>query len=181
MKKFSKISDYEVPVPREEKVDEATGRREELRHRLLKMMDDLLSVRSYGSARPEIMIPTRIAGKEMLAEALVDLIESGGNKDVVRALEALKSTNKDWRSIDQKIEELSGTRNLKLERRIMEMVDKWGDDEALLAEVAGAHGANMDRDAVEEAVRCVGLMIPMQSDDRTRERLAVVRSSLQRI
>jgi len=180
MKKFSRMSNYEVPnLPREEKVDEAASKREELRHRVIKLMDDLLSIRSYGSARPEIMIPTRIAGKEMLAEAIVDLVESGGKMEAVKALEALKTTNRDWMSIDEKIAEMSQSRNLKMERKIMGIVDRWGDDDALLSEMVRSHGSNLTRDGIGEAIRCVEIMIEAQADDSVRSKLEVVRSAYQ--
>jgi hypothetical protein len=180
MKKFSRISNYEVPnPPKEEKVDEAASKRMELRTRVLKLMDDLLSVRSYGSARPEIMIPTHIAGKEMLAEALVDLMESGGRDETVKVLEGLKTTVKDWRSIDDKIAEISQSRNLVMERKINGIVERWGDDEALLSERVRTHGSNLTSDGIQEAIRCVNALIANDPDGMNRKKLEVVRSAYQ--
>jgi hypothetical protein len=53
----------------------------EFKNMVMKLMDDILSIRSYGSARPEIMIPTQIVGKEMFVEALSDLISKKSKKE----------------------------------------------------------------------------------------------------
>lgn len=180
MRKFSKISNYPVPERPERKVDESRGRRDELRHRILRLIDQTLSVRSYGSARPEIMIPTRIAGKELLAEALVDMLETDGKKEAAKALESMKATMGDWVVLDEKIEELGRSRDLKTERKIMGMVERWGDDADLLAQKATRQASRSGREKISEALACLDGMIPYQQDEQIRERLEAIRSAYMR-
>lgn len=136
MKKFTNMSgakvgkEPELPKMTNEEVEEI-----EFKNMVMKLMDDILSIRSYGSARPEIMIPTRIVGKEMFVEALSELISQKSKKEVIKALESLKSDNKDWVSIENKISSLDQTgRDLKEERKILSIIEKWGSDEETLRE-----------------------------------------------
>lgn len=131
MRKFSKISDSPVPdVPqRPAESPQDSG----FRDKVMRLLDECLSIRSYGSARPEVMMTTRIVGKEMFVEALADLIDGDEKDKAIRALESLKSEVRDWKAIDEKIEELATGRDRDMERTIADLVDKWGEDDETLA------------------------------------------------
>lgn len=133
MKKFTTVSGTTVGQEKEVKIDEKQQKSLEFKHKVMKLMDDFLTIRAYGSARPEIMMETRIVGKEMFVVALQDLLTSEENKDVIRILESIKENSRDWKAIDDKIAELeSMKRNLKLESQISSLIDKWGDDKDTL-------------------------------------------------
>jgi|694.fasta_scaffold61579_4 hypothetical protein len=109
MDKFSRISNTKVnDLPKLIKSKEEMEL-EQLKFDLLKLMDSCLTIRSYGSARRNILQDTvKIAGKEMFIEALIDFMSNESLKEQIEVLESLKSNNKDWRSIDEKIQELNG-------------------------------------------------------------------------
>lgn len=96
MKKFTNISGSTVGIePNPVEVSNEELKISHFKSEVLKLMNDFLSIRSYGSARPEIMIPTRIVGQEMFIEALTDLLAKKSNKQVIKTLESLKSRSND--------------------------------------------------------------------------------------
>ena len=133
-KKFTNISGATVGT--ESKPVETSNEKLELsnfKSEVLKLMSDFLSIRSYGSARPEIMITTRIVGQEMFIEALTDLLSQKSNKEVIKTLESLKSKSNDWKSIDDKIEDIKlSVRDIKEEKKIYNVLEKYGSDEGNL-------------------------------------------------
>jgi hypothetical protein len=108
MDKFSKISGTKVnDLPKLIKSPEEMEV-EQLKYGILKLMDNCLTIRAYGSARRNILEDTvKIAGKEMFIEALIDFMNDKSLKEQILVLESLKSKSKDWQSIDQKISEVS--------------------------------------------------------------------------
>ena len=108
MNKFSRISNTKVgDIPKLIKSPEEM-QIEELKFNLMKLMDNCLTIRSYGTPRRNVLQDTvKIAGKEMFIEALIDFMSNESLKEQISVLESLKSNNKDWRSIDEKINELN--------------------------------------------------------------------------
>jgi len=131
MKKFTNISGSKVgQEPSPIKVSNEELESNNFKFAVMKLMDDFLSIRSYGVARPEIMIPTQIVGKEIFVEALADLISQGSNKDQIKALESLKLSNSDWKSIEEKIDSIRNSKiDIKEARKINEILEKYGSDE----------------------------------------------------
>jgi len=117
MKKFSNITGQKIA--QEPKVESKQLNEEELfKSKLIDLMDNILSVRTYGPVdRYERAGLIKIAGKEMLVEAILDLLTEKSNKEQVRLLESLKSEIKDWKVIDDKIENIFLTRIPKLSNR----------------------------------------------------------------
>lgn len=117
MKKFSNITGQKVAE--EPKFEPKQLNEEELfKSKLIDLMDNILSVRTYGPVdRYERAGLIKIAGKEMLVEAILDLLTEKSNKEQVRLLESLKSEIKDWKVIDDKIENIFLTRIPKLSNR----------------------------------------------------------------
>jgi len=103
MEKFSKISGVKVdsnPIPIK-KTNESEL--DSIKIAIHQLMDQLLKIESYGSLRPQWIIPMKIGGKEMFIEALIDLFNEIEGPKQIKILESLKQTNKDWKSIDEKI------------------------------------------------------------------------------
>lgn len=108
MDKFSRISGQRInDLPKLIKSQEEMEV-EQLKFGIMKLMDNCLTIRSYGSARKHILDDTvKIAGKEMFVEALIDFMSDKSLKDSIEILESLKSKNKDWKSIDEEIQSLN--------------------------------------------------------------------------
>jgi hypothetical protein len=108
MNKFSKISGQKVnDLPKLIKSPEELEL-EQLKYSLLKIMDNTLTIRAYGSARRNILEDTvKIAGKEMFIEALIDFMSDKNYKEQIAILESMKKSTKDWQSIDDKINEIN--------------------------------------------------------------------------
>lgn len=108
MNKFSSISGNKVNnLPKLIKSPEEM-QVEQLKNSLLQLLDNCLTIRSYGAPRKNILQDTvKIAGKEMFIEALIDFMSNESLKDQITVLESLKSNNSDWKSIDNKINELN--------------------------------------------------------------------------
>jgi len=166
MRKFTIVSGAKVgqePVP--VKITNEELEVNEFKNSIMKLMDDFLSIRSFGVARPEIMIPTRIVGKEMFVEALTDLLSQKSNKDIVKALESLKSTNRDWRSIEEKIESINiEDLNIKEENKINNILEKWGYDEESLKIFLENHTSKIDSKEAYEKYQVVESMMKKSSN-----------------
>jgi predicted ATP-dependent endonuclease of OLD family len=108
MNKFSKISGQKVnDLPKLINSPEEMEM-QQLKYGILKLMDNCLTVRAYGSARRNILEDTvKIAGKEVFIEALIDFMSDNSYKEQIELLESMKSETKDWQSIDNKISEVN--------------------------------------------------------------------------
>lgn len=136
MKKFSNISGSKVRS--EPKVEDSKEINElnQIKYSIMSLMDNLLRIQSYGSARKSILPTTKITGQELFIEALLDLISDKSFKDQIKALESLKSTNRDWESIDEKIntlsEEIQTIKNVQSNKnhisKIKNIIDIYGED-----------------------------------------------------
>lgn len=78
---------------------------ESFRYAILGLLDRTLVVRNEGSYK-HAMIVTKIDGKEMFVEALMDFLSQNENKKAINYLESLKESNGDWKSIDEKITQI---------------------------------------------------------------------------
>lgn len=136
MKKFSNISG--TKVNEEPKVEIKIDETESFKVRIMGLMDQILSVRTYGPVdRYQRAGNIKIAGKELLAEAIFDLLTQENVKDKTKLLESLKSEIKDWQILDEKIESLSKKIQPGLSNRnkIGSLISKY-DDLDLLIEVS---------------------------------------------
>jgi hypothetical protein len=179
MKKFTNISGAYVGKEQEKKVDEKQQKIDDFSHQIMKLMDDFLTVRSYGSARPEIMIPVRITGKELFIEALKDLISQEDNKKIIGILESLKSDIHDWALIDNKIDELKEEpRNIKQESKMLQMVEDWGEDKELLRNHFENYKKKLTAGKISEKLLMLEKMINSCEDSSLVEKLKTVRNCL---
>lgn len=132
MKKFSNISNYPVgekPVEVEQKIDE----RKALKVKMMKLMEKTLSIQTYGPVDRYLRAGSiSIKGQELLAEALMQLLDEGSTKEQTKLLESLKSEVKDWQAIDAKIEELNSNKtDYKVNNKVNVLLEKY-DSETLL-------------------------------------------------
>jgi DNA helicase IV len=138
MKKFSSISGQKV---NEEPKVEASKELNELmilKAGIIKLMDNLLTIQTYGSTRRDIIQNNvKITGKEMFAEALIDFLGDKSLNDQIKALESLKSESRDWQSIDNKVndlhneisEKLTLSDNVNQIKKIKTFLETYGSDE----------------------------------------------------
>lgn len=132
MKKFSKITNQKINE--EPKVDKKIDEAEEFKFKMLDLMEKFLRVQSYGPVDNRYLAgKVKIEGKEVLAEALLDLFSDSSNKKQKAILESLKSDIKDWNVIDSKIDSISKhdislTNKLKFQR----MLERYDEESILL-------------------------------------------------
>jgi hypothetical protein len=138
MKKFSSISGEKVKEEPKIKVNKDELEFLALKASVIKLMDNYLSIRSYGSARAELLNNSyKISGKEMFAEALIEFLSDKTLQDQIKALESLKSENKDWKSIDNKVNDLHNKisdisvlrENASQVKKIKTFLETYGEDE----------------------------------------------------
>lgn len=132
MRKFSKITNQEVnKEPRiENKVDESSI----LKVKMIDLMDQLLKIQSYGSVDNRFLSGSvKIQGKEMLAEALLDLLSEKSIDDKTKVLEGLKNKIRDWETIDSEIESIKKSEVLLNNKsKFLKILEKYNDEETLL-------------------------------------------------
>lgn len=134
MKKFSKISNYKLAeIPKVEKKEESLD--DKIKNNLLYLMDRNLKVQSYGSVDNRFLSGSvKVDGKELLAEAIIDLFTELSSSKEIKALESLKSDIKDWNIIDNKIDEIKNQKSdYKFRFRLNNIIERYkGDDELLI-------------------------------------------------
>lgn len=138
MNKFSTISGQKVNKEPELVTDKDKVKLEALKAGINTLIDNFLTIRSYGSARKNILENTvKISGKEMFIEALIDFINDKSIEDQIKTLESLKSETRDWRVIDDKITGLQNevnenkqfNSNKKQINKIKSLLDTYSDDD----------------------------------------------------
>jgi hypothetical protein len=140
MKKFSNISN--AKVGQEPEVKEVKLNEEDIfRSKVVSLMDSYLRIQTYGPVDRFLRAGTlKISGKEMFAEALLTLISDKSLKEQSAILESLKSTVRDWESIDEKIDQLNSkieeteSKNKMIEHRdkLVSLFERYGKDEEIL-------------------------------------------------
>jgi hypothetical protein len=136
IKKFSNITGQKVNE--EPKVEVKQVNEEDLfKSKLIGLMDHILSVRTYGPVdRYQRAGLIKIAGKEMLVEAILDLLSEKSIKEQTKVLEGLKSEIRDWEVIDTKIESLNKERTLLSNRnKFKSLLENYTDGDLLLTVV----------------------------------------------
>ncbi len=139
MKKFSKISGSKVSE--EPKVEIKVNEEDLFKVKVLNLMDQILSIRTYGPIDRYLRAGNiKISGKEMFLEALMNLLKDKSSKDEVKLLESLKSNIRDWEYLDSKIDEAlnkiedveSQNKILSHRNKIEQLFNNYGQDEELL-------------------------------------------------
>jgi hypothetical protein len=127
MKKFSKITNQSVG--KEPKVDIKIEESDIIKREMLNLMDKYLRIQSYGSVDNRFLSGSvKINGKEILAEAILDIISNKSKRDQVSILESLKVRVKDWESIDNEINSIKSEKNVHLSNKFSKIIERYKDD-----------------------------------------------------
>lgn len=131
MKKFSKLTNQKINE--EPKVDNKIDESEVFKYKVIDLMNRFLKIQSYGSVDNRFLSGSvKIEGKEMLAEALLDLFTDNSSKEQKKILESLKSDIRDWEVIDNKIENISKTDiNITNKLKFSKILERY-EDESLM-------------------------------------------------
>lgn len=135
MKKFSNITGQKVTEEPKKEVKQL-NEEELFKVKLISLMDAILSIRTYGPVdnhqRAGLI---KIAGKEMLVEAILDLLTEKSSKEQTKLLESLKNEVGNWKVIDSKIDFLNREKALyKSRQRFNTLLEKY-DSESLVEKV----------------------------------------------
>ena len=133
MKKFSNITKQKISE--EPKVEVKQLNEEDLfKAKLMNLMDQILSVRTYGPVdRHQRAGLIKIAGKEMLVEAIIDMLSEKTIKEQTKVLEGLKSEVKDWEAIDAKIDSLNKERvSLSNRNKFKNLLENYTEEDLLV-------------------------------------------------
>ena len=136
MKKFSSISNYNVPEEPKVQVNPKEQDKQNLKGKLITLMNDLLKIQSVGAARTELInTAITISGKEMLADAIIDLLLNESSSEKVKLLESLKLEMNDWLFLDNKIQQVNSQaiqeKNSKInniEKKLLTFIELYGDE-----------------------------------------------------
>lgn len=106
MKKFSKVTNHKI---KEEPIlNNEINKEEYLKYQILELASKFLKIRSYGPLDDKHFFgDVEIEGKEMLADAIINLFNQEFSNNKKSILESLKKDMSDWKLIDDKINELS--------------------------------------------------------------------------
>lgn len=135
MKKFSNITGQKVSE--EPKKEPKQFNEEELfKLKLSNLMDSILSIRTYGPVdKYQRAGLIKISGKEMLVEAILDLLTEKSTKEQTKLLESLKNEISNWSVIDSKIDFINREKALyKSRQRFNILLEKY-DSETLIEKV----------------------------------------------
>ena len=114
---------------------------EVFRSQVVSLMDSYLRIQTYGPVDRYLRAGTlKISGKELFTEALLTLMSDKSLKGQTAILESLKSTVRDWESIDEKIDQLNSkieeteSKNKMIEHRdkLVSLFERYGKDEEIL-------------------------------------------------
>ena len=145
MKKFSKSINQKInEEPKKEyKIDEVA----EFKQQLLSLMERFLKVQSYGPVDDRYLNGSvTIEGKEMLAEALLELLTDKANNKQTAVLESLKSEISNWEVIDRKIDSINESKPV-LENKIKfdKFLNKYSSDEESMLMVSESKASNITK------------------------------------
>lgn len=136
MKKFSNITNQTVgQKPEEVKIIDENKL---FKYKLMSLMEQFLNIKTYGPVDRYLHQGSiEIGGRELLAEAILSMFDEKTIKEQTAILESLKATNKDWETIDNKIDELNSNKNdFKINYKVDTLLEKYTDDELLLQVLA---------------------------------------------
>jgi hypothetical protein len=135
MKKFSNITGQKVTEEPKKEVKQF-NEEELFKIKLLSLMDSFLTVRMYGPVdnhqRAGLI---KISGKELVVEAILDLLTEKSSKEQTKLLESLKNEVGDWEVIDSKIDFINREKALfKSRKRFNTLLENY-EDESLIEKV----------------------------------------------
>lgn len=105
MVKFSNITNLKVNSEPKIEISKKQLELDSFRYAILDLLERTLVVRNEGSYK-HAMIVSKIDGKEMFVEELMSFLSEKENNKAITYLESLKESNGDWKSIDDKINQI---------------------------------------------------------------------------
>lgn len=135
MKKFSKLTNQKIGE--EPKVEHKIDESKVIKNKMMNLMDRFLSVTTYGPIdRYQRAGLIKISGKEMLAEAISDMLIDLSNKDKKELLESLRYDVRDWSLIDDKIDSLDDRRaSIINKNKMCKLLEMYAQDEDMLISI----------------------------------------------
>ena len=132
MKKFSNITGQKVTEEPKKEVKQL-NEEELFKLKLVSLMNSILSIRTYGPVdKHQRAGLIKIAGKEMLVEAIIDLLTEKSSKEQTKLLESLKTEVGNWEVIDSKIDFINREKALyKSRQRFNTLLEKYDSDSLL--------------------------------------------------
>ena len=134
MKKFSNITNQ--VIGQEPKIEYKLDEAQLFKVKVISLMEQFLSIRTYGPVDRYLREGSiKIGGQELLAEAILSLFDEKAIKEQSKLLESLKSDVKDWKAIDNKIDDLKSKiigEKFKTQYKVYSLLEKYGDDEILI-------------------------------------------------
>jgi hypothetical protein len=135
MKKFSNITGQKVTEEPKKEVKQF-NEEELFKLKLLSLMDSFLTVRMYGPVdnhqRAGLI---KISGKELVVEAILDLLTEKSSKEQTKLLESLKNEVGNWEFIDSKIDFINREKALfKSRKRFNTLLENY-ENESLIEKV----------------------------------------------
>lgn len=132
MKKFSNITGQKVTEEPKKEVKQL-NEEELFKLKLVSLMDSILSIRTYGPVdKHQRAGLIKIAGKEMLVEAIIDLLTEKSSKEQTKLLESLKTEVGNWEVIDSKIDFINREKALyKSRQKFNTLLEKYDSDSLL--------------------------------------------------
>ena len=135
MKKFSNITGQKVTEEPKKEVKQL-NEEELFKIKLLSLMDSFLTVRMYGPVdnhqRAGLI---KISGKELVVEAILDLLTEKSSKEQTKLLESLKNEVGNWEFIDSKIDFINREKALfKSRKRFNTLLENY-ENESLIEKV----------------------------------------------
>ena len=128
MKKFSNITGQTIGEPKlvDDKIDEAKL----FKVKVMNLMEQYLSIKTYGPIDRYLRAGSiEISGQELLAEAILNMLDDKSIKEQTSVLESLKETIGDWKTIDNKIDEINSNKNdFKIQYKVDNLLNKYDDE-----------------------------------------------------
>jgi len=130
MKKFSKVAGVKVS---EKPQVNTPANNVTIKDKIMFLIDQFLTIRTYGPVdRYQRAGLIKIAGKEMLADAIMDLISESNSKSQIKLLEDLRLETGDWELIDKKIDSMFEEKIILQNRnKFNNLVERWSDESLL--------------------------------------------------
>lgn len=182
MKKFSTMSGLDINEP---PINEVVTKEIDIKDRMMELIDNSLRIIAYGSARKSILMETRIVGKEMLVESLLNLLKDENIKEQLKALESLKENVNDWQSIDNEIAKISENNVYSFlvdsdneVRSLSSMLENMTDDEIDLKLDLSVNKLKEESNDIDRRITLISNMIDSDNYNHISEKLELFRKKL---
>jgi len=153
MKKFTSITGQKAAEEPKKEPRKATAE-DAFKQEARSLMEDLLSISTHGPIDRYLRAGSiKIEGKEEFLEALAHMAFRKSAEEKKALLESLKAEVADWKSIDEKKEQVDAAIPKIVDpssrRKIASLAESWGDDFETMRMVAERHASKLGPDALK--------------------------------